>query len=164
MTNRIAGKLARRKRRIERRLKRTKRTNADKYRRYAEGAGPVIRVGSLKYELADKARGVAYGGVGLMLQVARAAGLVEAIDRRVQLLKMHVPYHESDHVLNFAINAWCDGTCLQDIELRRNDEVFWMRSHVVGGRHRLRRQRPLRPRELDRATRRWSACLGRSGG
>src|SRR5271167_3261238 len=36
----------------------------------------------------------------------------------------HLPYHESDHVLNLAYNALCDGTCLQDLELRRNDEVF----------------------------------------
>ena len=42
----------------------------------------------------------------------------------MHLLKIHLPYHESDHVLNFAYNALCDGTCLQDIELRRNDEVF----------------------------------------
>ncbi len=27
-------------------------------------------------------------------------------------------------MLNFAINALCEGTCLQDIEPRRNDEVF----------------------------------------
>ena len=119
--SRIARKLARRKRRIMQRLKRT---NDDKYRRYAEGAGPVMNVGQVKYELADKGRGMASGGVGLMLRVAREAGLVEAIDRRLQLLKMHVPYHESDHVLNFAINALCGATCLQDIELRRNDEVF----------------------------------------
>src|SRR5271157_4639 len=39
-------------------------------------------------------------------------------------LKIHLPFHESDHVLNFAYNALCEGTCLQDIELRRNDEVF----------------------------------------
>ena len=32
--------------------------------------------------------------------------------------------HESDHVLNFAYNALCNGTCLDDIELRRNDVVF----------------------------------------
>jgi hypothetical protein len=42
----------------------------------------------------------------------------------LHLLKIHLPFHESDHVLNFAYNALCDGTCLQDIELRRNDEVF----------------------------------------
>ncbi len=40
------------------------------------------------------------------------------------MLKIHLPYHESDHVFNIAYNARCDGTCLQDIELRRNDEVF----------------------------------------
>jgi Transposase DDE domain group 1 len=40
------------------------------------------------------------------------------------LLKFHFPYHESDHVLNFASNALCNGTCLDDIELRRNDVVF----------------------------------------
>jgi Transposase DDE domain group 1 len=39
-------------------------------------------------------------------------------------LKIHLPYHESDHVLNLAYNAMCDGTRLEDIELRRNDEVF----------------------------------------
>ena len=56
-----------------------KRTNDNQYRRYAAGAGPVIDVGSRKSELADKVPGVAYGGVGLILRVARAAGLVEAI-------------------------------------------------------------------------------------
>jgi hypothetical protein len=42
----------------------------------------------------------------------------------LHLLKIHLPYHESDHVLNLAYNALCDATCLQDLELRRNDEVF----------------------------------------
>jgi len=40
------------------------------------------------------------------------------------LLTFHSPSHESDHVLTFAYNALCDGTCLQDLELRRTDEVF----------------------------------------
>ena len=44
--------------------------------------------------------------------------------RALQLLKIHLPFHESDHVLNFAYNALCEGSCLQDIEVRRNDEVF----------------------------------------
>ena len=42
----------------------------------------------------------------------------------MHLLKIHLPYHESDHVLNFAFNALCDGTCLEDLELRRQDEVY----------------------------------------
>jgi hypothetical protein len=56
--------------------------------------------------------------------LAQRLGLIDAIDNRLQLLKIHLPYHESDHVLNLAYNALCDGTCLQDLELRRNDEVF----------------------------------------
>ena len=51
-------------------------------------------------------------------------GLAEEIDGRVQLLKHHLPYHESDHVLNLAYNALLDGQRLEDIELRRNDEAF----------------------------------------
>ena len=103
---------------------RLQRANREKYLRVARCAGPVFNEANLKYELADKARGVVYGGAGLMLQLARQVGLVGAIDRHVQLLKVHCPYHESDHVLNLALNALCEGTCLQDIELRRNDAVF----------------------------------------
>ena len=42
----------------------------------------------------------------------------------MQLLKRHLPYHESDHVLNLAYNALLEGLRLEDIELRRNDEAF----------------------------------------
>src|SRR5881398_4088885 len=56
--------------------------------------------------------------------MVQTLGLPEVIDEKLHLLKIHLPYHESDHVLNLAYNALCDGTCLQDIELRRNDEVF----------------------------------------
>ncbi len=39
-------------------------------------------------------------------------------------LKFHLPYQESDHVLNIAYNALLGGVRLEDIELRRNDEPF----------------------------------------
>jgi hypothetical protein len=67
---------------------------------------------------------MASGGIGAIHALARQVGLIDAIDRRLHLLKFHFPYHESDHVLTFAYNALCDGTCLQDLELRRQDEVF----------------------------------------
>lgn len=37
---------------------------------------------------------------------------------------MHLPYHESDHVLNLAYNILAGGVRLEDIELRRQDENF----------------------------------------
>ena len=79
---------------------------------------------NIQYELAEKTRGLGVGGIGAMHLLARRVGLIEAIDRRLHLLKVHKPYHESDHVLNIAYNALCNGTCLEDIELRRNDEVY----------------------------------------
>jgi hypothetical protein len=75
-------------------------------------------------ELANMARAIGVGGIGVVYQLAREVHLVEANDRRLHLLKIHRPYHESDHVLNLTYNAFCDGTRLEDIELRRNDEVI----------------------------------------
>jgi hypothetical protein len=117
----IAKRLAKRKRRIKRRLKQA---NRDKYRRAAANAPPVLNADGLKYELAEKTQGVSYGGVPLMIALAEQLGLTDSINRRLHLLKLHVPYHESDHVMNFAVNALCGGTCLEDMELRRNDENF----------------------------------------
>src|SRR6202035_2907727 len=79
---------------------------------------------NIQYEISDKDRGISYGGIVALHTLARQLGLMDAIDERLQLLKLHLPYHESDHVLNLAYNALCGGTCKEDIELRRNDEVF----------------------------------------
>jgi len=78
----------------------------------------------MQYEHSDRIRGLASGGIGAMQQLAQHVGLVEAIDQRVEVLKVHLPYHESDHVLGIAYNVLCGGTCLQDIERRRQDEVY----------------------------------------
>ena len=85
---------------------------------------PMFSASNIEYELAERARGINYGGIGLIHKLARESGLIEALDQNLPLLKIHMPYHESDHVLNIAYNAMCEGRCLEDIELRRNDEVF----------------------------------------
>ncbi len=115
MNARVRKKLARRKRRIERRL-------AKKDLRHC--AKPMLTASNIQYEIGDRCRGIGYGGIGAIHLLVRKLGLADVIDRRLHLLQIHLPYHESDHVLNLAYNALCDGTCLQDIELRRNDEVF----------------------------------------
>jgi hypothetical protein len=79
---------------------------------------------NIHYDIADRSRGISFGGIGAIHLLARQLGLIDAIDKRLHLLKIHLPYHESDHVLTFAYNPLCDGSCLQDLELRRNDEVF----------------------------------------
>ncbi len=115
MNARIRKKLARRKKRIQKRLDKKNLHGCSK---------PMFTASNIQYELGERGRGIGYGGIGAMHLLVRKLGLAEAIDRRLHLLQIHLPYHESDHVLNLAYNALCDGTCLEDIELRRNDEVF----------------------------------------
>ena len=83
----------------------------------------MYKASNIHYELSDRMRGIDTGGIGAMHRLALHTGLIEEIDRRVVVLKRHLPYHESDHVLGIAYNILCGGTCLQDIELRRTNEV-----------------------------------------
>jgi len=85
---------------------------------------PLLRRKNIHYEVAEKARAIECGGIGAFHLLACNSGLVKAINERVHLLKRHLPYHESDHILNIAYNTLVGGTCLDDIELRRNDETF----------------------------------------
>jgi hypothetical protein len=84
----------------------------------------MMAASNIQYEVAQRSRGLACGGIGAVHLLARRTGLIEAIDRRLHLLKVHLPYHESDHVLNVAYNILAGGTCLQDIELQRNQEAY----------------------------------------
>jgi Transposase DDE domain group 1 len=85
---------------------------------------PMLTATNIHYETSGRVRGIGHGGIGALHTLARQLGLIEALDRRRHVLLIHLPYHESDHVLNIAYNPLCDGTCFQDIELRRNDENF----------------------------------------
>jgi len=93
-------------------------------KQYPEQPSPVLRAQNIHYEMAERVRAIDCGGIGAFHLLACNTGLVDAINENVHLLKRYLPYHESDHVLNIAYNTLTGGTCLDDIELRRNDEVF----------------------------------------
>jgi len=107
--------LRQRKQRIARRLK---------VRDWSQQVAPMFKSSNVHYELSARDRGLAVGGIGAMHRLARHVGLIEEIDEHVDVLKAHLPYHESDHVLNIAYNVLCGGQRLEDIELRRQDEVY----------------------------------------
>ena len=79
---------------------------------------------NIHYEHADRVRGLSAGGIGALFLLAQRIGLVKDIDRNLHLLKRHLPYHESDHVLNIALNLLAGGRHIEHLELRRNDEVY----------------------------------------
>ena len=115
MNKSITKQLKRRKQRIRYRLRDIHWNEQDK---------PMFSAKNIHYEIADRSRGLAYGGLRCMQLLARHTGLVQALNDRLTLLKRHVPYYESDHVLNIAYNILCNGDCLEDIERLRNDEVY----------------------------------------
>ena len=111
----LTKRLRQRKQRIRYRLR---------SKQYEDQRDPMFSATNIHYEMAGRAHGLAYGGIGAIHLLARRTGLIEAIDRKLDLLKCHLPYHESDHVLNIAYNILCNGHCLEDIERLRNDEVY----------------------------------------
>lgn len=84
----------------------------------------MMTASNIHYEIADRTQATANGGIGAMHLLVRKLGLDRLIDQHIQLLKIHLPYHESDHVLNIAYNLLAGGTCLEHLELLRADEAY----------------------------------------
>lgn len=84
----------------------------------------MFRDRNIHYEVGDKTQGLHCGGLGAIHLLVQQLGLADAIDRDLHLLKRHVPYFESDHVLNLTYNLLAGGTCLEDLELLRSNETY----------------------------------------
>jgi hypothetical protein len=103
--------------RQQRMLKRINKNNGS-------GRSPMIRAGKVEYELAERTQAIAAGGIGAMLQLIDQLAIRQEINQAVQLLKLHLPYDEADHVLNIALNLLAGGSCLEHLEDRRCDEAY----------------------------------------
>jgi hypothetical protein len=89
-----------------------------------DASQPQFAASNIHYEMAGRSQGHGCAGIGAIHLLARRVGLIDALDRDLHLLKMHRPYHESDHVLNVAYNILAGGTCLEDLELLRSNEAY----------------------------------------
>jgi hypothetical protein len=96
----ILRQLASRKRRILRRIE--NQPGVERHR-------PMMTASNIHYEIADRTRAISPGGIGAIHLLARKLGLIHDIDQDLHLLKRHMPYHESDHVLNIAYNLLAGG-------------------------------------------------------
>lgn len=111
----IRKQIEQRKREIARRLDKNDNRGCDQ---------PIMTASNIHYEIADRTRATVHGGIGAMHLLARRLGLAEMIDSHLGLLKIHLPYHDSDHVLNIAYNLLAGGTCLEHLELLRSDRAY----------------------------------------
>ena len=115
MSPKIRKQIEQRKREIARRLDKNDNRGCDQ---------PIMTASNIHYEIADRTRATVHGGIGAMQLLARRLGLAEMIDSHLGLLKIHLPYHDSDHVLNIAYNLLAGGTCLEHLELLRSDRAY----------------------------------------
>jgi len=88
------------KRRIEGRLGK---------RQWKEQAEPIMKGSNIHYEMSEKAQAISCGGIGVFHQMVKRIGLEKEINANLKLLKVHIPYHESDHVLNIAYRGYASG-------------------------------------------------------
>jgi len=95
-----------------------------KRKNYWNQPEPMIKDLNIEYQVAERTRAIGYGGIGAIHKLVCKVGLDRAINESLNLLKAHLPYHESDHVLNIAYNVMSGGTCLEDIERLRHDESY----------------------------------------
>src|SRR3954466_7384754 len=84
----------------------------------------MMAASNIHYELTDRTRAIAPGGIGAIHLLARKIGLIRDLDENLHLLKRHLPYHKGDPVLNIAYNLLSGGSRLEHLEVRRNDEVY----------------------------------------
>lgn len=107
---------AKRKRKVQRRHNRAGHWSAQ--------PRPLFHPGKIHYEIGANPDVTSFGGIAAVHRLLMKLGLPERIDEEIELLKVHLPYHESDHVLNMAYNVLCGGTRLEDIELLRHDGAY----------------------------------------
>jgi len=107
--------LQRDKRNLEKRIER---------KHFDDQLETMFKDSNIVYEIGDRTRVIGYGGIGAIHKMVCKLKLDAGINNKLELLKFHVPYHESDHVLNIAYNVLSGGTCLEDIERLRNDETY----------------------------------------
>ena len=115
MSPKIRQQIERRKREVARRLDKSDNRGCDR---------PAMTASNIHYEIADRTRATNAGGIGAMHLLVQKLGLAEAIDQSLGLLKIHLPYHDSDHVLNIAYNLLAGGTCLEHLELHRKNVAY----------------------------------------
>jgi hypothetical protein len=91
-------------------------------RLHAPFGAPQLSRSPIEFELSEKTRAVSHGGLAIIRQLVNNIGLPDALDA-VPVLKLKLPYWESDHILNITYNFLCGGTALEHIEYRRQDPV-----------------------------------------
>jgi hypothetical protein len=88
------------------------------------GERPAYRNRRVRLEPEERGQVTPYAGLALAYKLSQGLDLPRAIDRELTLLKLHLPYHESDHVLTHTFNIFAGGECIEDGSMLQNSGAF----------------------------------------
>jgi len=90
---------------------------------WPEIGGRVTRLPRTHVEVDERSEVTPYGGLAVATAFLRRFKVAECIDRNVKVFLVHLPYHESDHVLAQTLNLYVGGTCIEDVANLQHSEA-----------------------------------------
>lgn len=90
---------------------------------WPDAPGRVFRLPKTHIEVDARSEVTPFGGLALFTAFVRRFDVADVIDEAVRVLKLHLPYHEADHVLALAANLFVGGTCLEDLMHLQHSEA-----------------------------------------
>ncbi len=90
---------------------------------------PVIHNRQVRLHVQQRGEITPYGGLALAHDLAMRLGIDRDINDSMELLRLHLPYFDSDHLLTHVYNQYVGGFCIEDIaNLQHSDAV----KHLTG--------------------------------
>jgi hypothetical protein len=90
---------------------------------------PVIRNRQVRVTVQERGEITPYGGLALAHDLAMRLGIDRDINASMQLLRLHLPYFDSDHLLTHVYNQYVGGSCIEDIAHLQHSEAV---KHLTG--------------------------------
>ena len=90
---------------------------------------PVFANRQVRLRLEQRGEVTPYGGLALAHDLVMRLERDKDLNRSLPLLKLHLPYHESDHLLTHTYNLFVGGGCLEDIAHLQHSEAI---KHLLG--------------------------------
>ena len=91
--------------------------------------GPVFRNRQVRVKVQERGQITPYGGLSVAHEQAMRLEIDRDINRSLRLLKLHMPFLESDHILTHVYNLYVGGRCIEDIASLQHCQAV---KHLVG--------------------------------
>ena len=85
---------------------------------------PVFANRQVRLRVQQRGEVTPYGGLSLAHDLTMRLELDKDLNRSLPLLKLHLPYHESDHLLTHVYNLFVGGECIEDIANLQHSEAI----------------------------------------